>query len=477
MNTVHRLPARCYVPRMSSPAPTSNPFLVGHYEPVREESDAAALEVIGELPDSLVGTYMRNGANPAFDPIGRYHVFDGDGMIHAVSFDGGTASYRNRYVVSRGLAAERRAGRALFGGLSEFHLPDPEVMAEAGFMKNTANTHVVSHAGRVLALMEAGKPTEIDDRLVTIGEYDFDGALQGPMTAHPKFDPTTGDMLFFGYSPFPPYLRFHVADAAGRLIRSVDIDLPSPVMMHDFVATERHVVFFDLPAVFDLEAMMSGAAGIRWQPDNGARIGVLDRQHPDDGVRWIEVEPFWVFHFLNAHDDGDAIVVDGCRAERLNVAFGDDELDGPVTPSLHRWRIDVAAGTVVDEPLDDRPADFPRIDDRFAGLPARYGYVSHAGAWGSEVVDFDGVTKHDLVAGTSETHVYGPAVVSGEAVFAPDPGRTGEDAGWLLNFVTDRTDGSSSLVVLDAASMTETARVLIPRRVPFGFHGNWFPAG
>jgi carotenoid cleavage dioxygenase-like enzyme len=459
-----------------------NRYLVGHHEPVTDESDHVDLEVSGEIPPQLFGTYMRNGPNPAFAPLGRYHVFDGDGMVHAVHLEGGRATYRNRYVESVGLKIERREGRALFGGLSEFRLPPPELMAEAGIAKNTANTNIVRHAGRLFALMEAGRPTELTDQLDTVGECDFGGALVGAMTAHPKEDPETGELLFFGYSPFPPFLRFHVADRSGTLVRSVAIDLPGPVMMHDFAVTRDHVVFFDLPALFDLEAMMAGGPGVRWEPDHGARIGVLDRAAPDAGVRWTEVEPFYVFHFLNAYDvprggsdGGGSIVVDGCRSERLAVGFGDEPSSMDVYPVLHRWHIDIDSGSVRDEQLDDRPGDFPRIDDRRAGLRARFGYVGRTRSWSDDEIAFDGVVKHDLVAGTSTTHIYGSDTVSGEAAFAADPDRGDEDAGWLMNFVHDRAEGRSALAILDAATMDEVAMVHLPRRVPFGFHGNWMP--
>ena len=348
--------------------------------------------------------------------------------------------------------------------------------------------------------MEAAHPIQVDGRLGTLGEIDFDGRLSGSMTAHPKVDPVTGEMVFFGYSPFPPFLRLHVVDASGVLVRSADVDLLGPVMMHDFAVTASKIVIFDLPAVFDVQAMLSGGAGIRWEPERGARIGVIDRAElaalPADVTSaaditcWIDVEPFYVFHFLNAHDAapfgngaggaGDHVVVEGCRAARLPITFGDDVLPEPVHPTLHRWTIDLAAGTVADEQLDDRPGDFPRIDDRFAGLPARYGYVAATGRWGDEPIAFDSVIKHDLWNGTSEVFDYGAGSYAGEAVFAPDPtratgsdGATGEhDAGWLLNLVTS-PEGTTDLVVVDAQALEEVARVRIPRRVPFGFHGNW----
>jgi len=457
------------------PDAEASPFLSGPWAPVADEIEAADLAVTGRLPEALTGHFVRNGPNPALPPLGRYHIFDGDGMLHGVHLDGGRARYRNRWIDSAGLRAERAAGHALFGGLNEYRLPDPEVLQTVGPMKNTANTHVVRHAGRTFALLEAAKPTEVTLDLETVGEYDFGGALSGPMTAHPKIDPDTGEMVFFGYSPIPPYLRVHVADAAGNLVRSVEVDLDAPVMMHDFGVSSRYVVLFDLPAVFDLESFLTGGAAIRWEPDRGSRFGLLDRRDLDAGVRWFDTDLFWMFHVLNAHDDGDAVVVDACRTDRLNVGFGEDgDSDRAAPPTLHRWRIDVATGAVTDTPLDDRPGDFPRVDDRRAGLPARYGYVAAARRWGDGEAEFDGFVRHDLDAGTSEVHRYGDGCVSGEPVFAPDPTRDDEDAGWILNYVTDLAEDRSDLVVVDAGAMEEVARVHLPRRVPLGFHGNWF---
>jgi carotenoid cleavage dioxygenase-like enzyme len=456
--------------------PDVSPYLQGNFAPVHDELDVSDLPVTGTIPEALTGAYLRNGANQAFAPLGRYHLFDGDGMIHALYLDGGRARYRNRFVESAGLLAERRAGHALFGGLSEFTFPDQSVIDEVGMMKNTANTNVIRHAGRTFALMEAAPPTELGPDLETIGEFDYDGALVGGMTAHPKWDPVTGELLFFGYSPFPPFVRFHVADAAGTLTRSIDIELPRSVMMHDFVATEHHVVFFDLPAVFDLQAMMSGGTSISWQPEHGARIGVLTRSATTDTVTWFEMDPFFVFHFLNGWDDGDTVVVDGCRAPRMPTAFGDDVLTDPTPPTLHRWTMDLKAGTVTETQLDDRFGDFPRINMHRSGVPNRYGYIA-TGLNGSDSPEFTGIVKYDLETGGAQVHHYGNQVEAGEAVFAPDPDGTAEDDGWLLNLVFDRESATSELRIVDARDMEgdPVARVHLPRRVPFGFHGNWMP--
>ena len=452
-----------------------NPWLHGHFAPVADERDEPSLRVTGELPAGLQGTFLRNGPNPIFAPLGRYHLFDGDGMVHGVTFDGeGGAAYRNRWVRSAGFEAELEAGRALFGGLSDFRLPEPAVFEKVGPIKNTANTHIVRHGGRLLALMEGAPPIELAEDLSTVGPYDYDGLLRGSMTAHPK--ELDGELVFFGYSPLAPYLRVHAADESGTLTWSTVVELPGPVMMHDFVVTETRVVIFDLPAVFDLEAMISGGEGIYWAPERGARIGVLERNAPGDTVQWIEVDPFWVFHFLNASDGpGGTIEVTGCRASRLNTSFGEEGLAEPVRPVLHRWTIDPAAGRVRDEQLDDRPTDFPRIDDRRAGRPNRYGYSGHTAEWGADSATFDGVIRYDLEAGTSLVHRYGEGQLAGEPVPAVDPSDPAEDGGWVVNFVHDLAGDESSVVVLDAGTLDEVARVHLPRRVPFGFHGSFVP--
>jgi len=458
--------------------PGTSPYLRGFYEPVRTELTVDELEVTGSIPAGLDGTYIRNGFNPAFPPLGAYHVFDGDGMLHAVDLREGRAAYRNRWVLSRGLLAERRAGRALYGGLAQFTIPDPEVVAEGGFMKNTANTNIIRHAGRYLALMEAAPPTEVTRELDTVGEYDFDGRLVGPMTAHPRLDPASGELHFFGYSPFPPYLRYHVADRAGVLVRTVEIDLPRPVMMHDFVITDRHVVFFDLPAVFDPTAAMTGGPMVSWRPELGARLGVLERGATADATRWFEIEPCYVFHFVNAWEErtpADRIVIDGCRAPGLALGLGGEE-PAPQRPTLHRWTVDLDAGTVAVEARDDRWADFPRFDERLTGHHARFGYLAQAASWEATETRFSAVRKLDLDTGEATVAEFGERCHLGEPLFVADPEGSAEDDGWVLAFAWDRSVDRSDLVILDARDLPAgpVARVHLPQRVPFGAHGNWF---
>ena len=183
------------------------PFLQGYYAPVADERTDIGLTVAGEIPAGLRGTFLRNGPNVKFEPSGPYHLFDGDGMLHAVALTDDGVDYRNRWIRSRGLEAEERAGRSLYGGMYQPVMPGPELVGDAGPMKNTANTHVVRHAGRILALMEAGIPTEVTLDLETVGEWGFHDTYTGSFTAHPKIDPATGEMLAFSYVGPLTYFR------------------------------------------------------------------------------------------------------------------------------------------------------------------------------------------------------------------------------------------------------------------------------
>jgi carotenoid cleavage dioxygenase len=463
------------------------PYLRGVYAPVHDEVDLVDLEVTGELPTELRGSFLRNGPNPMFEPAGRYHLFDGDGMIHELAIEDGRARYRNRWIASRGLAAEQAAGRSLYGGMAHASFPGPDVVGDAGPMKNVANTHVVRHAGDTLCLWEAGPPTVLDAELRTLGTTDFGGRLRGAFTAHPKIDPVTHQMFAFGYSALPPYLRYHVIEADGTLSRTVDIDLPAPVMMHDFVVTDTHAVFLDAPAVFDLAGFASGGPMISWQPERGTRIGVMSRDGDGSDLRWIPVEDCYVFHFLNGFSDGDRVVIDACRLPLMDIGL---DADAPPLPAgedpsgyLTRYTIDLAAGTARHERLAEVSGDFPRIDDRMAGRAHRYGYLA---SFANGAPDrslpgedglFDSITAYDLQAGTETSYRVGPGRVVGEPVVASHPDGS-EGDGWVLSYVHDRATERSEVQILAASDIAAgpVATVHLPRRVPFGFHGSWLPA-
>jgi len=456
-----------------------NMFLQNNFAPWSSEGAARDLPVVGRIPRELNGTYYRNGPNPAFPPLGRYHWFDGDGMIHAVTLDDGRASYRNRYVLSRGLREEQEAGRALYRGLLEFQA------TEIPGFKNTGNTNIVWHAGKLLALVEAALPTRMmAGPLDTVGEYDFDGRLAGPMTAHPKLDPETGEMLFFGYSPFPPYLTYHVAAADGALVRSEVIDVAWPSMMHDFAITKDHVIFILCPLVFSFERLAERGGAFSWEPERGTRLGIMPRRGGNADVRWFDTDPSYVFHPMNAYEDGDAIVLDVARYERLDfmsaAAVEEPGYRDANAARLHRWRIDLARGGVASTPLDDIVTEFPRVDERRLGRRHRFGYMA---AREPELNDgaqplWTAVRKYDLERGGVTERRFGAGNGVGEPLFVPRTASAGEDDGWVLVLVYDAARDTSDFWILDAQDVAgePVARVTLPHRVPYGFHGNWVAA-
>jgi len=455
-----------------------NPYLTGNFGPWRVEGDAVDLEVVGKLPDGLNGTFYRNGPNPAYEPLGKYHWFDGDGMIHAIRIADGRASYRNRYVQSSGLMEERRSGRALFKGLREL---SPTEMPQ---FKNTGNTNIVYHGGKLLALMEAALPTQLRRcSLETLGEWDFDGRLQGPMTAHPKLDPKTGEMLFFGYSPMPPYLTYHVADADGVLLRSVPIDLEWPSMIHDFAVTENFVVFIVGPLVFSFEQLMAGGEVFSWEPERGMRFGIMPRNGGSGDVKWFHDDAGYIFHPMNAYEDGEEIVLDAARFGRM--LFMNPDSDTPVDPSLdspllHRWRFHRSSGALRRTQLDDRPGEFPRVDERRVGLRHRFGYLAAQGPEDPvyKAPLFTAIHKYDIDGGTSERRAFGANNGVGEPLFVPRTPGASEDDGYVLVLVFQHERNTSEFLVLDSRNIDgePVAVVRLPHRVPYGFHGNWVEA-
>ncbi|GAX38576.1 carotenoid oxygenase family protein [Nodularia sp. NIES-3585] len=450
----------------------TNPYLNSNFAPVREEITTDSLKVIGELPANLSGMFVRNGPNPQWSPIGQYHWFDGDGMLHGVRISNGQATYCNRYVRTRGWKIEQAAGKAVWSGFLE----PPQIDNPHGGYKNTANTALVWHAGQMLALNEGGAPHGIKlPDLQTIGEYTYNDQLVSAFTAHPKVDPNSGEMRFFGYSFSPPYLQYSIVSAAGDIVQTVPIDLPMGVMMHDFAITENYTIFMDLPLTFNPERLQRGEPGMMFQSDRPSRFGIIPRHGDNSNIIWFESSPCYIFHTLNAYEDQDQVVLIACRMSSTSVLKTDDSQTDPDAdiPRLYRWRFNLSTGQVHEEMLDDVPAEFPRINENLVGKSTRYGYVSRMGK--SSLPLFDGLIKYDLSNSKSQTHEFGTGRYGGEAVFAPSIAATSEDDGWLLTFVYDQTSETSELVVVNAQDVTAepVARVIIPQRVPYGFHGTW----
>ncbi|MER5425056.1 carotenoid oxygenase family protein [Streptosporangium roseum] len=436
-------------------------YLRGFLAPVPDEIDAFDLPVSGALPPALTGRYFRNGPNPlpGRDPG---HWFTGPGMVHGVRLRDGRAEwYRNRWVRTREFTED-----------APFVRDDLSVDLTAV----PANTHVIPHGDKIFALVENGLPYELTAGLETVGPCDFGGLLTTAMTAHPKRDPLTGELLFFGYGFLPPYLTYHRLSADGELVESREIPVPGPTMMHDFAITAGHVVWMDLPVVFDLALAEGGGMPYRWDDRYGARLGVMPRTGAA-GVTWSDINPCYVFHTANAHEDGSGrVVLDTVRYTPAEFAAVWDDIGGSAHPAaraavsgtahLHRYVLTPGAAAH-EEQLDDLDVEFPTLHDGRTGDRNRYLYAVSSGA----------IVKYDVRSGASILHKTGPDRMAGEAVFVPAEDARGEDEGWLISIVTGGPGVGSELLVLDAVDLSRVASVRLPRRVPAGFHGSWIQDG
>ena len=452
----------------------TNPHLQGNYRPVYEEITATDMEVIGEIPKDLVGSFLRTGPNPYYVPDdSRYHIFDGDGMIHGVHFAGGAATYRNRFVDSAGLREERKEGHWIYPGLNM--IGDYIAKGEMPSVKNTGNTAMVYHQGQLFTMMEGGTPYRLSlPDLDTQGEHDFEGTVTHNFTAHPKVDVNSGEMMTFGYSLSPPYLTYSVVSPEGRASHQAEITIPKPIMMHDCAITEHYTIFPDLPLVFDLEKMMSGGGIVDWDADNGCRIGIVPRTGDDTSIRWFEIEESFLFHVANAFEEGDEVVFQACRSNRGGIVSAEGSDVREQLGRLHEWRFNMKTGDVKSRAIDeDYYCDFPRINDDLVGYPNRYTYAARFRI--EAMPTFDGVMKYDNETGTIEVHDFGDGAEAGEAVFAPRVGATSEDDGYVICFVYHEARGESECQILDAQNITAepVARIRIPQRVPHGFHAAW----
>ncbi|MCA9654862.1 MAG: carotenoid oxygenase family protein [Myxococcales bacterium] len=462
------------------PAPRSE-YLEGIFAPVTDERHDVPLTVRGELPADLHGMFVRNGPNPRFPVEGRYHWFDGDAMVHGVCFADGEARYTNRYVRSAAFEVETKAGAAMWAGIME----PMELRHPISPMKDNPNTDLVWHAGKLLALWYlGGEPVRLEvPSLRTLGPERFADELPAGMSAHPKVDAHTGEMMIFDFQFHArPFLRYGLVSAQGELLRMFPIEMPGPRFFHDIGITERSTIFLDLPMLWDPELLRQGKRRIVYRKDMPTRFGVIDRHATSDTTRWLETEACYVYHVINCYEDGDEIVVVACR---VDDPMPKSREPGPHTrsrleflelaPMLHRWRLSPATGEVRGEQLDDVPTEFPRMNDRWLGRPARYCYNPRLAP--SSAVCFDGWIKYDLERGRSWVHALPADRVGDEAVFAPRPGASEEDDGYLVSFVHDRGGGPSRCVVIDARTMEERASLELPQRIPTGFHATWIPGG
>jgi carotenoid cleavage dioxygenase-like enzyme len=470
-----------------------HPYRTGAWTPNTVEVDAFDLDVVfGEIPEGLEGVYLRNTENPLFDAIsGRYHPFDGDAMLHAITFEGKTARYRNRFVCTAGLDAELAAGRSLFAGILEkADLSTRDGWGARTRMKDASSTDIVVHRGEALTTFyQCGDAYRIDPATLEtrgIAAFDHPSFARGAtISAHPKVDEANGELLFFNYSSEAPYCHVGIVDCEGKLARTMPVALPGPRLPHDMAFTERFAIIPDFPLFWDPEKLRANVHRAKYFPELGSRFGLV----PRDGkgcVKWFSASPTYVLHLANAYEDGDEVVIDGYHQGAPVPERGADDnaitlfmksLDmNAMKTRLHRWRLNVVTGLVKEEFLDDAFTEFPTLHAGRAGKKHRFLYAA-TGEPGLFL--FNGFVKTDVTNGRKTSCRLPKGVFASEAPFCPRPGATDEDDGWLVSFTTDMNEDKSECVIFDAKQIEKgpIARVRLPMRISSGTHATWAPKG
>ncbi|HEY9236899.1 MAG TPA: carotenoid oxygenase family protein [Phenylobacterium sp.] len=452
-----------------------NPYLSGNFAPVRSEDDYD-LAVKGEIPKRLRGTLYRTGPNPQFEPRGEYHWFAGDGMIHAFHVEDGKVSYRNRYVRTPKWRLENEAGRALFGSFGNPMATDPSAL---GKDSGVGNTNIVHHAGRLLALEEGHMPFEMQPR--TLDSKGYVEAYRGRTTAHPKIDPKTGEMVWFGYgigeTPFGTGISYGVTDAAGEVVRRDDFQAPYSSMIHDFLVTENHALFPVLPLTGSLERAMGGLPAFAWEPDKGSHVAVMRRDADVASIRWFNAPPCYVFHPMNAWEEDGKILADVFRYDSAPLFPNADGSPGRKSAArMVRWTFDLAGNSdaIKEEAIDDLDGEFPRFDERYAGLAYRHGWYA-ADPTGAKTIKQNAIAHLDHATGKRQVYALSGGDMTSEPVFTPRSDTAEEGDGWLTAVVWRAAENRSDFLVFDALDVAKgpIGVAELPRRVPFGFHGNW----
>jgi carotenoid cleavage dioxygenase len=449
-----------------------NSHVSGNQAPVRVESTLEP-KIRGKIPAALRGALFRNGPNPQFDPGPQYHPFLGDGMIHGFWLGDGKARYANRYVRTPRWLTENAAGRPLFGGLGVPSDPSVEKILAGG-----ANTHIVYHAGRLMALQEGSNPFEMDPSDLNSKGWVETG---GRFTAHPKIDPKTGEMIWFAYStgenPLNCHLDYGISDASGRILRRDRFTAPYCSMVHDFLVSENFTAFPVLPLTGDISRAKRGLPAFAWEPEKGAFVGLMARNAAIDSVRWIEVDPVYVFHPANAYEQDAHLHCDMMEYPSAPLFPNPDgSRRPPARARMVHWSIDLedSAARVVRTPVSDLVGEFPRFDERFAGLPYRHVWQT-ANTDLNEALMFDSLAHLDLKTQRQTLLTFTDGDSVGEPVFVPRSALAPEGDGWILVVVHRAAEGRSDLLILNAQDLSGEPEAILelPVRVPAGFHGSW----
>ena len=466
----------------------SNTWRAG-FETQRAELAGEPLPVEGSIPDWLRGTYFQNGPGQ-FEVGGRplVHWFDPLAMLRRFRVADGAVEYSNRYVRSEDFRVAREAGRVRspFPGTPSDRSPLGHVReALTGTYPDNPSIGVTRLDDEHLAVTESPVGLRFDpETLETTGRRDLTAGLDCDITlGHTHYDPEEEAFWSLGlsYGRKSAYTLFRRPEGGPPTAKTRLVFDDHPPYVHAFALTERFAVVPEAPFGVDLRSLLLGALRGRtfldaFGPrDAPARFHVLDRGS-GERVGSIETDPFFVYHFANAHEaDGDVVVdcvafpdgraVTGLTLENLRS-------DDPDLPrgDLVRYRLPLSGGRADRTTLREGPVEFPTIHyRRYNGRPYRYAYLAATDRGSLPTA----VVKVDVEDGTERVWRE-PGTHPGEAIFVPAPEPDAEDDGVLLSVVLDADAGRSEFVCLDARGMEPLARAPLPHRLPFGFHGQFY---
>ena len=439
-----------------------NPYLNGIFAPV-DEVWLKDLKVTGQIPKQLDGILLRIGPNP-LDVVSpsQHHWFAGDGMLHGLRLKQGKAEwFKSRYIGTDRIQQSKGQPK------------------KSGFRRgpgDVVNTNAFLYANKIWALIEAGTyPVCLDFELNTESHRLFNSQADLPFTAHPHQDLKTGHLHAICYDALNPKSIFYeVFDQSGDLIHYAPIAVEHGPMIHDCAVTDQDVLIFDLPVTFSRDAIFSGSnMPYLWNNKHQARIGILPHYGSAQDIHWIEIEPCFVFHTVNAYRETEhRIIVDVVVHAEM---FKESTL-GPFDAhqvQLERWIVDLNLNRVKRQILDNETQEFPRIDERYMGQPHRYIYSASYDS--REMTKANALLCHDIEQELKIRFEYGDQWLTGEVIFIAEDDQEEQGKGYLLSYV-HHVDGLASKVVILKANGTQLsiqAEIDLGVRVPIGFHTNW----
>ncbi|CAN6682016.1 unnamed protein product [Malus baccata var. baccata] len=507
-----------------------------NFGPVNELGGEVAVTrgIRGKIPDDFPeGIYIRNGPNPLFgglkstrSVLGKSsHLWlwiEGEGMLHALYFsrdgdvgDGGwTVHYYNRHVETETFKLEKQRNKPSFlpaiGGdppaiLSSYLL---NLLRFGKVNKYLSNTNVFEHSGKFYSIAENHIHQEIYIiTLETLGNWDVSGAWNRPFTSHPKRAPGSEELVILGVDAVKPFMEIGIISGI-ELIHKADLKLNRCSLCHELGVTERYNVIMDFPLTLDINRLVNGGPLVGYNHEGCARIGVMPRYGDADSVRWFKVEPNCTFHIINSFEDGDEVVVWACKAldsvipgpdmalnqfgwlpRKLKLTSTSKENDispdeGNLLSHAYEWRLNMQSGEVNEKYLTGKrlSMDFPMINGAFSGYKNRYGYaqvVDSVASSASGMLKYSGLISEGQLEEEIkvENHMFEENSFCSGASFVPNRRGLEEDDGWVITYVHNEDTNISQVYVIDTKKISSepVAKITLPCRVPYGFHGAFKP--